>query len=97
MSGDCIVSRHQVELFNSLGLHLRAAPQFAQVALRFQSEILVHYNGSQSNGKSILDLTALGAVEGARLGLEARGPDADAAVRALASLVAAQFYDEETG
>lgn len=97
MSHDTTVARRQVEITNSLGLHLRPADKFVKLALKFQSDIKVHYNGNQHNGKSILDLTTLAAECGTLLELEARGPDAEAAVDALASLVLAQFYEDENG
>jgi phosphocarrier protein len=86
-----------VEITNSLGLHLRPADKFVKLALRYQSEIRVLYNGNQFNGKSILDLTTLAAECGTRLELEARGPDATEALEALAELISAQFYEKEEG
>jgi phosphotransferase system HPr (HPr) family protein len=97
MSQDTTAVRRQVEITNSLGLHLRPADKFVKLALKYQSDIRVHYNGSQFNGKSILDLTTLAAECGTRLELEARGPDAAEAVEALAGLVLAQFYENEIG
>jgi phosphocarrier protein len=96
MSEEPTVERRQVEITNSLGLHLRPADKFVKLATRFQSEIRVHYNGSVFNGKSILDLTTLAAECGTRLELEAKGPDALEAIHALAELVLAQFYEDET-
>jgi phosphocarrier protein len=97
MSPDTTVARRQVEITNSLGLHLRPADKFVKLALQFQAEIRVHYNGNEFNGKSILDLTTLAAECGSRLELEAQGPDAVAAVEALAGLVSARFYENENG
>ena len=57
----------------------------------------MHYNGNEFNGKSILDLTSLAAECGTLLDLEARGPDAVAAVDALADLVSARFHEDENG
>jgi phosphocarrier protein len=97
MSHDTTVARRQVEITNSLGLHLRPADKFVKLALRYQAEIRVHYNGNEFNGKSILDLTTLAAECGTRLDLEARGPDAAQAIEALAELVSAQFYENGNG
>jgi phosphotransferase system HPr (HPr) family protein len=97
MSHETTVVRRQVEITNSLGLHLRPADKFVRLALKYRCEIRVHYNGGQFNGKSILDLATLAAECGTRLELEALGPDADAAVDALAGLVSAQFYENENG
>ena len=97
MSHDPQVARRQVEITNALGLHLRPADKFVRVAHRFQSEIRVFVDGQSINGKSILDLTTLAAECGTRLDLEARGPDAEAAIEALAELVLARFYETEEG
>jgi phosphocarrier protein len=91
------VARRQVEIINALGLHLRPADKFVRLAHQFQSEIRVSHDGKLINGKSILDLTTLAAECGTILELEARGPDAEAAVDALAGLVLARFYETEEG
>ena len=97
MSQDPRIARRRVDILNPLGLHLRPADKFVRLALQFQSDIRVLYNGQEINGRSILDLTTLAAEQGARLELEARGPDAEAAVAALADLVAAKFYEDDDG
>ncbi len=97
MSHDPQVARRQVEITNAMGLHLRPADKFVRVAHRFQSEIRVLVDGREINGKSILDLTTLAAERGTWLDLEARGPDAEAAVEALAELVLARFHETEEG
>jgi phosphotransferase system HPr (HPr) family protein len=97
MSHETTVARRQVQVMNSLGLHMRPANKFVELALKFQAEIRVYYNGNEYNGKSILDLTSLAAERGTLLDLEARGPDADAAVESLAGLVSARFYEDDDG
>jgi phosphocarrier protein HPr len=97
MSNDSSVVRQQVEILNSLGLHMRPADKFVKLALRFKSEIRVTHNGNEFNGKSILDLTSVGAECGTQLQLEARGPDAAEAITALAELVAARFHEDDEG
>ena len=97
MSEGPAVARRQVEVLNVLGLHLRPALKFVELALKYQAEVRIHYNGNDFNGKSILELTSLAAECGTRLDLEARGPDAPAAVQALAELVSAQFHEDENG
>jgi len=97
MSHDSPVARRQVEITNSLGLHMRPADKFVKLALQFQSEVRVYHNGAEYNGKSILDLTSLAAECGTRLDLEARGPDAEKALEALSALVLAQFYENDEG
>jgi phosphocarrier protein HPr len=91
------VARRQVEIINALGLHLRPADKFVRLAQQYQSEIRVRHEAKDTNGKSILDLTTLAAECGTILEVEARGPDAEAAVEALAELVLARFYETEEG
>jgi phosphocarrier protein len=95
MSDETTVERRQVQITNSLGLHLRPADKFVKLATRYQSEVRVHYNGSVFNGKSILDLTTLAAECGTSLELEARGPDAADAIHALTELILARFHEDQ--
>ena len=88
MSGS---TRRLVEVTNELGLHLRAASRFVQVCRRFQSAIRVSCGGQVADGSSVLDLMSLAAECGARLELEADGPDAREAVAALVSFVEGRF------
>lgn len=97
MSHDSPVVRRQVEITNSLGLHMRPADKFVKLALQYQSEVRVFHDGAEYNGKSILDLTSLAAECGTRLDIEARGADAEAAIEALEALVLAQFYENDEG
>jgi phosphocarrier protein len=92
MSHDTTVARRQVEITNSLGLHLRPADKFVKLALRYQADVRVHYKGNQFNGKSILDLTTLAAERGAA-GAGGTRARAGRPWKRLADLVSAQFYE----
>ena len=89
------IARRQLEIVNTYGLHMRPADKFVKLAKSFGSEVWVSHRGRRANGKSILDMTSLAAECGATLDLEARGPDADEALSALADLVAAGFHMTE--
>jgi phosphocarrier protein len=93
MSHDTDSVYRRVKITNEYGLHLGPAAKFVKLAGTFQSEIRVHHNGKEINGKSILDLTLLAAETGTSLDLEARGTDAEAALEALARLVLTEFRD----
>jgi phosphotransferase system HPr (HPr) family protein len=88
------VSR-QVEITNTLGLHLRAADQFVRLARQFRAEVWVACDGRTANGRSILDLTTLAAACGSQLELEADGPDAEAALDALTGLIGRGFDEQD--
>jgi phosphocarrier protein len=97
MSQDPPTASRRVEILNALGLHLRPADKFVRLALQFASEIRVVYNSQECDGKSILALSTLAAERGAVLEVAARGADAEAAVAALADLVAARFFEDDEG
>ena len=82
--------RHQLELTNPLGLHLRAASRFVEVAKTFKAEVLVFYRERAANGKSILDLMFLAIECGARVDLEVIGPDASEALESLSEVIEAR-------
>jgi len=84
--------RRSVNIVNAHGLHMRPSTRFVNLATSYQSEIRVHFRESTANGKSILDMTMLAAEHGSTLEIEAQGTDAEAAIDALALLVAAGFH-----
>ena len=79
--------RQTVVISNPQGFHLRPMGAFAQLAARFESSVKVSREGQSVNGKSILDLMLLAAVQGTELTLEVAGPDAQAALDALVNLL----------
>jgi phosphocarrier protein HPr len=80
-----------VLVLNPQGFHARPAHLFVKLAGSFQSQVEIVKGNEVINGKSILDLLTLGAGNGTTLTLRARGPDAVAAVEALARLVEGGF------
>jgi phosphocarrier protein len=87
-------NRRAIEIVNAMGLHLRAAQRFAELAQRYRAEVWVHRKDQTVDGKSVLDLLTLAAECGTRLDLEARGADAEAVLAALAALVKQGFADD---
>ena len=95
---DPITTAHRrVQIVNAYGVHMRPSTKFVNLANAVRSEVRVTCREARANGKSILDMTSLAAECGAVLDLEARGPDAEAALAALAELVAAGFHMDEEG
>ena len=85
------VVERTVPIVNPLGLHARPAAEFVKLAAKFAAEITVAKDGYAVNGKSIMGVMTLAAECGSRITIKASGPDADAAVEALAALVARGF------
>jgi phosphocarrier protein len=81
----------EVVVANALGLHARAAARFVQTAARFAAQIRVSRGDRTVDGKSLMGVLLLAASQGSTLRIDAEGPDADAALEALATLVASGF------
>ena len=80
-----------VTIVNSLGMHARPAAQIVRLASSFGAHIEVGRPDMMVNAKSIMGVMMLAAEHGSTLVLRADGVDAEAAVEALAALVAAGF------
>ena len=83
-----------VVVTNPQGLHARPADLFVKLASKYQAKVEVIKEGERVDGKSILAILTLAAVEGTPLTIEAAGPDALAALDALAELVVRNFDEE---
>lgn len=84
-----------VVIKNKQGLHARPAEMFVRLANQFESRIQLLRDDRRVEATSIIDLLTLGATQGTTLVLEAVGPDAQAAVDALAKLVEESFPQED--
>jgi phosphocarrier protein len=85
------MAERTVQIANKNGLHARPAAEIVKLAAKFQSEVVLVKDGMEVNGKSIMGVMMLAAECGSTLVLRANGTDADAAVDALASLIANKF------
>jgi phosphocarrier protein HPr len=79
---------------NQRGLHARAAARFVKTAGLFDAEVWVRKNGTEVSGRSIMGLMMLAAAPGALVRLAATGPQAEAAVTALATLIECKFDED---
>lgn len=84
----------QVTILNKYGLHARPAAEFVKLANKFQAEVFVAKDQVEVNGKSIMGVMMLAAERGSAVDIRANGDDAEAAVAALAKLVADRFGEE---
>ncbi len=87
---------HQVTLTlrNLHGLHARPAARFVQLTSTFSADIRVRKEGAAGkpvSARSLNRLATLGAVQGDRIIIQAQGPDAQRALKALTELVESGF------
>ncbi|MDD3838776.1 MAG: HPr family phosphocarrier protein [Phenylobacterium sp.] len=84
-----------VEIINQRGLHARASAKFVKTAAAFDAEVTVTKDGTTVDARSIMGLMMLAAGPGCEIEIAAEGPDAEAALDALVTLVAARFEEEK--
>lgn len=71
---------------NKLGLHARVVTLVVKKASKFKSDIFIEFHGKKANGKSIINVLALGANYGAKVKIMASGPDEALALDEMAAV-----------
>ncbi len=79
---------------NKLGLHARAAAVFVRLSNRFSSDIKLIKDGYEVNGKSILGVLSLAAIQGSEVNVVANGEDAEEAICEVEKLIESGFGEE---
>ncbi|HWG35247.1 MAG TPA: HPr family phosphocarrier protein [Gemmatimonadaceae bacterium] len=85
------MAERTVTIVNKNGVHARPAAEIVKTAGKFASNVTIVRDDLEVNGKSIMGVMMLAAECGSEIILRATGPDADAAIDALAELVATKF------
>jgi phosphotransferase system HPr (HPr) family protein len=73
--------------------YIWAESRFVRTMLPFHSNIRVGYNGTEVDGKSVLDLMTLTPPEGTKVWIRIEGPDAADAMHAVDQLVQSRSDD----
>jgi phosphocarrier protein HPr len=81
----------EVKIINKLGIHARPAAEIVKTAGKFKSSITIVRDDLEVNAKSIMGVMMLAAENGATIALRAVGDDAEAALDALAAVIANKF------
>ncbi len=81
-------------ILNQHGMHARPAALFIKTASRFAAEIELEKDGTKVSGRSIMGLLTLELYQGSKVRVHATGPDAEAALAAIAELVERKFDED---
>ena len=81
----------ELELRNEVGLHARPAGLLVRTLSGVDAEVTVRLGDQEADGKSVLALMSLGARQGDRIRVRARGPQAEAALAKVKELVDGDF------
>lgn len=87
--------RKTIEIVNKLGLHARAAMKLTDTAARFSCSVIIHHQGRQADGKSILEVMVVGASKGHKIDIVTDGEDETEAMQALTALIDDKFGEGE--
>ena len=87
--------REKVTIINKLGLHARASAKLVNTACQFQAEVLIRKDQQEISAKSIMALLLLAASKGTELEVIAEGPDEQAALIAVKTLIDNRFDESE--
>ena len=85
----------EIPIVNKRGLHARASAKFVKMVETFDAEVTVTRGNETVGGTSIMGLMMLSAGPGTTITVSATGPQAEAAVAALAELVGNKFNEDE--
>lgn len=85
----------KITIKNKLGMHARAAVKFVNLANRFSSTVKIEKDGNEIDGKSILGILTLAAIQGTEIILKVSGKDEDRAIKALVELIDSRFQEKE--
>lgn len=85
----------RLDIINRKGLHARATAKFVQCVEKYEADITVTRCGETVGGTSIMGILTLGAGMGTDITVTASGPQAEAALEAIAALVANRFGEDE--
>jgi phosphotransferase system HPr (HPr) family protein len=89
-----LFAEQSVEITNALGLHIGPSAIVAKTAISFHSRITIISGANAVDARSAVALVGLGAKVGTRLKICAEGPDAEAAVKAIAAVIRSKFGEQ---
>ncbi len=88
------MQKSKIEVINKAGLHARAASKLVDLTSGYSADIQIGHE-KMVDGKSILSLMMLAAVQGTELNIEADGPDEEQAISAITALIKDRFGEDE--
>ncbi len=84
-----------VTIVNQRGLHARAAAKLVKCVSAFHAEVQVRAGANTVIATSIMGLMMLAAAKGSQIDILADGPEAEAALKAVVSLITDRFEEDE--
>lgn len=86
--------KQTVTLTNGQGFHMRPAGLFAGEMGKFTSDVWIYFNGSQVNGKSLMNIIAACIKCGSEVEIVCEGADEEAALKKAVELIESGLGEE---
>jgi len=80
-----------VQVVNEAGIHARPAAEIVKTAAKFKAEVTIARDDLEVNARSIMGVMMLAAECGSTVQLKGEGEDAEAAIDAIAAVIANGF------
>lgn len=77
----------KITINNEQGLHMRPAGVFAKAMSKFSCEVNIDFNGTKTNGKSLLNIIGACIKCGSEVVIECDGADEEDALKAAIELI----------
>lgn len=84
-----------VKISNEQGLHARPSGEIVKIVRKYDSDLKIIKGDMEADGKSIMELMALGAGKGEKLILRANGENEDMLLRELQELIEINKFFED--
>ena len=72
---------------NTSAIGAKMAQEIVQKASEYEADMTLRYENKEVDLKSILGIMSLAVLEGAKIEIEAKGPDANEAIEALKQMI----------
>ncbi len=86
--------KEKTTIINKAGLHARAAAKLVELTGAMESAVRIGHE-KMVDGKSILSLMMLAAVQGTEISIEVDGPDEESAMPAILALIQNRFDEAQ--
>jgi len=86
--------KEKITIINKAGLHARAASKLAELTASFGSTVQIGHE-KMVDGKSILSLMMLAAIQGTEINIEVDGSDEQLAMTSIKALINDYFGEGE--
>lgn len=84
----------QLKVINSEGFHMRPASGFAAAMGKYSSDVKIEVNGTEVNGKSVMNLIAAGIKFGTEISIVCDGEDENEALNEAVSMIESGFGEK---